>query len=146
MEDMNKETARLLRFGLTGCLNTGVDWLVFFLLASLVGLAPMWAQVLAYLTGVLNSWFLNSLWVFREEPNQAAPWKSPGPVFPRFVLVTGLSAAATSGAMQLLASTTSLPLLADKVMVTILGMAVNYLFYHNWVFAVSNQAKTKDEQ
>lgn len=139
---MITEWRRVLRFGFTGGLNTGVDWLVFFLLATLAGVPAPLAQSAAYLAGTTNSWILNSLWVFGRQRDAKARAGSAGSPFAaplRFLGVNALGAGLTAGTMHLIASA-GLPLLPAKVIVTVLGMTLNYLLYRFWVFRMPPSA------
>jgi putative flippase GtrA len=143
----HQELLRIIRFGLTGCFNTGVDWLAFWLLARAAGLPPGTAQALAYLAGTANSWFLNSLWVFRPPradrkaaaaASPVAPGARPGPAprppLLRFLAVNLASTALTALAMHALDNLAILELWQAKALVTALGMGMNYLLYRWWVF------------
>jgi putative flippase GtrA len=145
---MSPEFRRIARFGITGCLNTAADWLAFFLLSQAAGLAAPPAQAAGYLAGTVNSWLLNRLWVFRGD-GQSGGGPAPGagaatggrkrqafaaPVLARFLAVNGTVSLATALVMQGLAGT-GLPLLPSKIVVTLFGMAANYLLYRFWVFA-----------
>ena len=57
---------KIIKFGLVGCLNTLVDFLVFTLLNRIFGIYYA-AKVISYACGLLNSYFWNTRWTFREE-------------------------------------------------------------------------------
>lgn len=64
---LNKESfAQLIRFGLVGVMNTLVDFCVYQLLVWL-GLHYALSQCISYSCGLLNSYFFNSRWTFRQE-------------------------------------------------------------------------------
>jgi putative flippase GtrA len=59
-----------LKFGLVGVMNTAIDWSVYFLLVSSslpISLNPVIAKVIAYLSGSVNSSFINHRWTFRSQ-------------------------------------------------------------------------------
>ncbi len=58
---------RVFKFGLTGLLNTGVDFAVFTLLAQWLSVNIYAAQAVAYAAGTLNSYIINRSWTFRSE-------------------------------------------------------------------------------
>jgi putative flippase GtrA len=148
---MTHEFRRIVRFGITGCLNTAVDVLLFIALTQTLGLAAAAAQAIGYLAGTANSWLLNWLWVFRWGAGAGGPQPATGsgialspsprpsrPAFSaatlfRFLVVNGTVSLATAGAMQALRAA-DLPLAPAKVAVTVFGMAANYLLYRFWVF------------
>ncbi|MEA5058674.1 MAG: GtrA family protein [Clostridia bacterium] len=64
---LNKESfAQLIRFGLVGVLNTAVDFCVYQFLVWL-GLHYAASQCISYSCGLLNSYFFNRRWTFRQE-------------------------------------------------------------------------------
>ena len=143
----SREIRRLLRFGLTGGLNTAIDWLVFGLLINLAGWPPAFGQTAGYLCGTANSWLLNSQWVFGVRADKAASTaaaKRTGPPLLRFLVATGLTTAITSQAIHFgleAAKACRFAALPEtwlvwglKLAVTGLGMACNYSLYRFWVF------------
>lgn len=55
---------QLLRFTAVGCLNTFVDYAVFYLLISFAGLHKSIAQVFATAVAMCGSFFINRRWTF----------------------------------------------------------------------------------
>jgi putative flippase GtrA len=66
---------RMARFGLVGVLNTGLDFLVFVLLFYGLGWSLLVANSLGYLTGLANSYLLNSRWTFGDRIGGRAPMR-----------------------------------------------------------------------
>src|SRR4051794_35256534 len=54
------------KFASGGVLNTGIDFAVFFALHRGLAIVYGWAQLVAYLSGVLNSYLLNRFWTFKK--------------------------------------------------------------------------------
>ncbi len=63
----------MVRFGLVGVLNTGLDFTVFVLLFYGLGWPLLVANSLGYLTGLANSYLLNSRWTFGDRPRGGSP-------------------------------------------------------------------------
>ena len=59
------EFFKLVRFGITGVMNTAVDFAVFMLL-SYAGVYTYPAQVVSYSCGMLNSYIVNRSWTFKS--------------------------------------------------------------------------------
>lgn len=55
----------ILKFGLVGIINTGIDFLLLNLFTRL-GLELFWAIFFAYLLGAVNGYVLNSRWTYRK--------------------------------------------------------------------------------
>ena len=70
---MEKKTLiQFIKFVIIGIVNTGVDWLAFFLLRLIPFFAvfEVWAKAIAFVIAATNSFIWNSIWTFREEFDQ----------------------------------------------------------------------------
>ncbi|OWR26506.1 hypothetical protein CDO73_25775 [Saccharibacillus sp. O23] len=118
-----KVSARPLRFAVVGVSNTLVDFLVFFLLQGLIG--PI-AQAVGYAAGTANSYYWNRRWTFKtDQPRQKGE-------LTRFLVVNVTVALLTTALLSLL--NLFMPVWAAKVLVTVPGMALNYVLSKVWVF------------
>ena len=66
-----KSFVQLLKFVLIGASNTLIDLIVTFALNAIFGLYFL-AKIIGYACGILNSYFWNSRWTFREERRRDA--------------------------------------------------------------------------
>ena len=87
-----------VKFGMVGVLNTAVDFAVFMFFTRAVGLAPEYAKVISYSAGVVNSYFFNSRWTFREQSRDTTQQKI------RFVAVNLIACALAAGTVKLCVS------------------------------------------
>jgi len=64
-----KTGIQFVKFAVVGVLNTGVDWLSFFLLTltPYFNFHQAFAKGIAFVLAVVNSFILNSIWTFKEE-------------------------------------------------------------------------------
>lgn len=124
------EIKRLLRFAVTGCANTLVDFLVFMLLTKAAGIHYGISQVISYSCGVLNSFILNRLWTFGDVRHDS---KTSGQLV-RFVSVNLFSLSATLLSLKILVDLLLFNVTLSKVIVIALSQAVNYIGYRAWVF------------
>ena len=124
------EFFKLVKFGITGVMNTLVDFAVFLLLTH-IGVAIYFAQVVSYSCGILNSYIVNRSWTFKSKG------KFLGPQMVRFIAVN-LSLLLLSlvllwvfteqlGFIKILAK------LCSTVLIMVIGFVVNRL----WVFRQS---------
>ncbi len=119
---------QLLRFGLVGVLNTLVDFGVYQLLVWL-GLHYALAQCLSYSCGLLNSYFFNSRWTFRQEK------KYTQKEFLRFLLVNLCSLALSVLLLRLCYEALGIESnLIAKGIVTVFVMLVNFIANKLFVF------------
>lgn len=118
-----KVSARPLRFAVVGVSNTLVDFVIFFLLQGLIG--PI-AQAVGYAAGTANSYYWNRRWTFKtDQPRQKGE-------LTRFLVVNVTVALLTTLLLSLLDA--FMPVWAAKVLVTVPGMALNYVLSKIWVF------------
>ena len=123
-----EELAKLLKFGVTGLLNTGVDYLAFALLNGFFGWSAATAQVLSYGAGMLNSFLLNRSWTFRAQS------KAVGAQAVRFVIANLGVLAVSVALIQFLTEQMALQALLAKLLVTAVTMILNFIVSRLWVF------------
>jgi len=69
-ELVSKKTGiQFVKFAIIGILNTGIDWIVFYLLNMLVffDIHEWFAKSISFVIAAINSFIWNSLWTFKEE-------------------------------------------------------------------------------
>ena len=122
-----REFFKLVKFGITGIMNTLVDFAVFMLLTN-AGVAIYFAQVVSYSCGMLNSYIVNRSWTF----------KSKGKFFSRQMIrfiTANLSLLLLSLAL-LWVFTEQLGLIKilAKLCATVLIMVIGFIVNRIWVF------------
>ncbi|WP_127535995.1 GtrA family protein [Paenibacillus illinoisensis] len=127
---MINRLATLIKFGIVGVMNTAVDALVFTMLAAL-GTPALIAQVISYSCGVLNSYWWNGRWTFRDARRQG-----PNNELLRFVITNLIVLAFSSLILFLSNNILDLNLVISKAAATLLGMILNYIASRYWVFRV----------
>ena len=69
-ELVSKRTGvQFIKFSVVGVINTGVDWIVFFLLTLIPFFRELeWlAKTISFLVSATNSFIMNSFWTFKKE-------------------------------------------------------------------------------
>jgi putative flippase GtrA len=128
--------SQLIRFSLVGVGNTLVDFTLFYMLTALM--APLaWAQTLASLAGVANSYVMNRRWTFPSKRHSSIKEVAV------FLLVNGASLGLSTLLLILLHDWLHYSLLLSKAGATIASMAVNYMGSRHLVF--KNQLQTERE-
>lgn len=129
-----------LRFVFVGALNTGVDFIVFNLLADFaIGLqSPLqyfFCKSIAFLVAMLNSFFFNSRFTFRDhERKEGIWWRFAAVTIGTFIIASAIS---TEAFALLVRYTTIAPIFAGNISVVVsvlIGMATNFLGYKFFVF------------
>lgn len=123
-----------LRFAIVGCINTGVDFLTFTALYSLLGLDKLLCQTGGYSVGIINSFILNKLWTFKEQKAKSNTTVQ----FINFVCVNIISLGISLIGIYILSSKANVNVYISKIIVTIFLQVFNYLVYKCFIFRKKN--------
>jgi putative flippase GtrA len=124
---MNKQLVQMLKFGMIGAVNTGIDFGVFTLL-TLCGWSYLPAQCLSYTCGVLNSYVLNRSWTFKGRRHAKF-------AFFKFTLLNLFVLLITSSLLALLHHNEGWSIWISKLCASGAGVLVNYAGSRLWVFS-----------
>ncbi len=118
---------QFMRFCTVGLANTAVDFTAFFLL-NLGGLPYLFAQVLSYSAGVINSFYLNRKWTFQVKR------KTNVTEIAKFIILNGISLLVSSSLLFILYDVNQMDLWLAKIAATAGGIVVNFIGSRLWVF------------
>ncbi|WP_371018663.1 GtrA family protein [Pseudalkalibacillus sp. JSM 102089] len=118
---------KLVKFGITGIINTFVDLIVFFLFSS-IGMTYWIAQSISYSSGVVNSYMVNRKWTFQQTG------KRNRKEFSRFVAVNLITIVFSTLVIKVGLQQLNLSLFNAKLIATLFGMGINYSLLNTWVF------------
>jgi putative flippase GtrA len=124
---MNKHLAQMLKFGMIGAVNTGIDFGVFTIL-TLCGWSYLPAQCLSYPCGVLNSYVMNRSWTFKESRHSKF-------AFLKFTFLNLFILLINSSLLALLHHNAGWSIWISKLCATGAGVLVNYAGSRLWVFS-----------
>lgn len=74
MISKKKEISRFMRFATVGVIGAVVDFSIFNLLATVIGVRPLIAQIFSFSTAVVSNFIWNRLWTYpdsRSKPIQS---------------------------------------------------------------------------
>ncbi len=128
---------KFIKFNIVGVMNTALDLGIFALL-TWVGLGEGLAKTVSYSCGVLNSYFWNSRWTFKQEHKKSAR------EFLLFVLVNLVSYAVARIVLQ--GSLTWLHIENANIrnlIATPVSVIVNFIGNRLFVFKKSSGAESK---
>ncbi|MHC6178709.1 GtrA family protein [Clostridium sp. JNZ X4-2] len=120
----------LSRFSATGVLNTVIDFAVFTLCQSAIGLHYTTSQIIGYSCGVANSFVFNKKWTFEYKNSD----KKYVYELIQFILVNVVSLFITVLLMKFLVNNFNFNIYVSKIVVTLAAQAINFLLYKLWVF------------
>ena len=136
---------QFIRFGCVGAVNTLVDYAVFWLSNQILGESILLgkynyliAQLLGFVAGTLNAWFMNGRFVFkdknrRKEQSKTQLWRS----FIGYGFTFGLSELL----LWLLVSRFGLNKYLAKLMIMCVTIPLNFVINRFWIFK-----KTAEEE
>lgn len=137
---------RPVKFAVVGALNTAVDFVAFNVLATLLGVPVVPANVVSYAIGIVNSYVWNRAWTFGDRRSERARAE-----FVRFVAASiaglGINTALVWGALALYRALAPSGLPAPdgatahavaKALATAGSLVFNYTVFRTWVFPPSS--------
>lgn len=125
-----KENKSVIKFAVVGITNTLVDFIIFIIFINVFHLNDLVSQTISYGCGVLNSFFMNKLWTFKEHKTKESSINQ----FGKFVLTNAISLTVSLVGLGLLNSTMGINVYISKVIVTLFLQIFNYTVYRFIVF------------
>jgi putative flippase GtrA len=123
-----------IKFGLVGVMNTGVDFLVYWLL-MFTGVYYLAAQVISYAAGTLNSYVVNKLWTFKGQGGgNSSSTLANRSEFIRFVSLNAGTMLLSLLLLYEFKSGLGMHSLLAKLLVTGFTVIANYIGSKLWVF------------
>jgi len=130
LKELYEKYKSIIKFGIVGCINTGVDFITFTLLLSMFGIDKLACQVGGYSMGIINSFVLNKLWTFndkKERTNTAAQ-------FVKFVVTNMISLGISLVGLNILSNKLYINVYVSKIIVTLFLQVFNYVVYKMFIF------------
>lgn len=124
---------RFLRYGITGGLNTLVDFIAFAVLLGIMQIAPFYANMLAFTAAVICSFFLNRNWTFNSQIASTGYQRGAALQFAVFLLCMTATALLCSWILTHLIGL-GVAVVPAKLFVTIMSMLMNYILMSRVVF------------
>jgi len=126
---------QLCKFALVGCLNTFIDWAVYFAIVKLYPAESIYFYTIAkgfsYLCGILNSYFLNRCWTFKTVHDS-----NEGGRFIKFVLVNAVGLGINSASIYIFLNL-NLAQMKALFLATVITFTFNFTLSKLWVFRKS---------
>ena len=128
----SRSIIQAMKFTFVGCLNTAIDWAIYFLILKYFpnesNLFYMAAKSFSYFCGIINSFLLNRYWTFN-----AGDTRHEGIRFIRFVVVNTFSLSINSLIVYILLNYTVTHFYALLIATTI-TFFLNFILSKLWVF------------
>lgn len=117
---------RFLKFGTVGVFNTLIT-LFSFTLFYYIGINYLLAHVMGYALGVLNSFYWNKKWVFKDNRKKSA-------TFYKFIAVNLVTLGIHTLLLYLLVSNAGLQPVLANLLATGASLLINFFLNSKWTF------------
>jgi len=117
---------KLLKFGLVGVVNTLISIGCYILFVKL-GMHYIVANIISYLIGLVNSYYWNKKWVFKNKENHLS-------VFAKFVIVNLVVLSFNTLCLFLFVHKWGFNQYLSQIVATALGMGINFILNKKWTF------------
>lgn len=123
---------QLFKFGAVGCVNTLIDWAVYFVILKLFPAESVIfytvAKGFSYFCGIINSFFLNRFWTFRDSLHENERGR-----FAKFLVVNLVGLGFNSVSIYIFLNMEIKQTMA-LFMATIITFSFNFILNKLWVF------------
>lgn len=127
MKRIIEKFSLFFRFCTVGVGNTVIDFSLFFLLIK-IGTPYLSAQIIAYSTGILNSFIWNRYWTFKRKQ------KIKYGEFIRFLLINIIALISTNIILVYLYELFDISLIISKMIATGVGICITFLGSRYYAF------------
>ena len=128
LADKKIDFRKFIKFGITGVINTGVDWLVFAVLHEIFKIFSPAAQAAAHFIAIINSYIINKNWTFKNNK------KYKKSEMLKFFMVQGTSLCIGFAGMFILSVNLGLNEYLSKIIISCATLVINYFGNKLFVF------------
>lgn len=129
--DKKIDIKKFLKFGITGVLNTAVDFAVYTLCLEILILDIKIAQPVGQITAIVNSYLINKNWTFRDQQSRGNYNKAE---MLKFLLINGGSAVINIFSVYILHDIFGVNEYVCKIPIAVLTIFINYFGNKLFVF------------
>ena len=130
--DKKIEFKRFIKFGITGFINTGVDWLAFTILCEIFNMRPRHAQIIAHALAIINSYIINKNWTFKNNKTRGLNYNYIELI--KFLIIQGTSLIIGYAGMYILHDNIGLNEYLCKALISCVTLVINYFGNKLFVF------------
>lgn len=123
---------QLIKFAAVGCMNTFIDWLVYFTVLTIFPAEGIVFYTItkgfSYFCGIINSFLLNRCWTFKADSGENEGYR-----FAKFTLVNAVGLGINSSSIYVFLSM-GLPQTSALFFATLIAFTFNFALSKLWVF------------
>jgi len=125
---LNDENKRFLKFAIVGVSNTAISFLVYVVLVKL-SLYYILASIISYIAGILNSYILNTAFVFKEKKTKKNLFMFSSVYLSALLINLSL--------LYIMVGVFGIGPITGQILVTGIVMIYNYIMQKKWTFGAS---------
>lgn len=125
---LNDENKRFLKFAIVGVSNTAISFLVYVVLVKL-SLYYILASIISYIAGILNSYILNTAFVFKEKKTKKNLFMFSSVYLSALLINLSL--------LYIMVDVFGTGPITGQILVTGIVMIYNYIMQKKWTFGAS---------
>ncbi|MBP2028329.1 putative flippase GtrA [Acetoanaerobium pronyense] len=125
---LNDENKRFLKFAIVGVSNTAISFLVYVVLVKL-SIYYILASIISYIAGILNSYILNTAFVFKEKKTKKNLFMFSSVYLSALLINLSL--------LYIMVDVLGVGPITGQILVTGLVMIYNYIMQKKWTFGSS---------
>jgi len=129
---ISENILQLCKFALVGCLNTFIDWAIYFTVIKIFPseniLFYTAAKGFSYFCGIINSFFLNRCWTFKSIPDENEKNR-----FFKFTVVNAMGLGVNSASLYVFLNL-NISHLVTLFLATSFSFSFNFILSKLWVF------------
>lgn len=127
MQNIFDDVKRFVKFGVVGVLNTLINWIIFIILSA-NGVYYIISNIIAYTVATINSYLLNSKWVFNNGDNYTKETTI------KFIILNFIGLVLNTAILYILVDILNIKKVIAMIITTIIVMIINYFVNKLWVF------------
>ena len=132
--DKKVDIKKFFKFGITGVMNTIVDFLTYTACIEIASIEPEIAQICAYTVATVNSYIINKNWTFKnKDKNKKGKSYNRAEIF-KFVLVNTISMSLSALGIYFFHKKLGINEYLCKIPIAFITITINYFGNKIFVF------------
>lgn len=125
-----KDILRFIKFSLVGASNTLITIVAYWIFINLFKMNFLLSNTVAYVLGIVNSYFWNTRWVFKDSNANNTVIK--------FIIVNIVALAASNLCIFILVKNMNINMYISQVVAIGFSMVINFILNKTWTFEMGD--------
>lgn len=125
-----KDILRFIKFSLVGASNTLITIIAYWIFINLFKMNFLLSNTIAYVLGIVNSYFWNTRWVFKDS--------SANNTIIKFIIVNIIALAASNLCIFILVKNMNSNMYISQIVAIGFSMVINFVLNKTWTFEMGD--------